>query len=198
MCRCLGAVHPKTPDMTQIQDCHDLIKVGFRSNSKTYGIFFSKLHGDTKDTGHSSCIRSPSIQEQFITLWKIVCKVCLDKTLPAYPSCPSSLVRQECPENQDKREQCWRMKGESYRGRENKDERDGKITFRMHIKTSASITEPAINWFKLNPLSYEVIAGRSHSKYERHMEHSAQRPIQHLRSLLWEIKGLPSHAYNAK
>lgn len=38
------------------------------------------------------------------TLKKIICKVCWDKTLPAYPSCPSSLVRRECPEKIKTRE----------------------------------------------------------------------------------------------
>lgn len=52
-------------------------------------------------------------QNKLITLWKIVCKVCLDKTLPAYPSCPSSLVRQECPGNEKEKKREVGSSGET-------------------------------------------------------------------------------------
>lgn len=90
--------------------------------------------------------------------------------LPLFPGSPGMpwKSKQERAVLKNEKKQKTTTRESCNRGRENKDERDGKIPFRMHIKTA-----PAINWFKLNPLSYEVRAGRlSHPKYERHMENN--------------------------
>lgn len=80
---------------------------------------------------------------------KIDCKVCLDKTLPAYPSCPSSLVRLECPENQNKRAQ-WVGKTGQERGteeceeegkKEEKEEKKDIKTFDEEQATHSAVAE---------------------------------------------------------
>lgn len=84
---------------------------------------------------------------------KIDCKVCLDKTLPAYPSCPSSLVRLECPENQNKRAQ-WdgkqsRLRKRGVWGRQEKrrEKKDIKTFYDNHVKRNK--TDIVIkNYFK--------------------------------------------------
>lgn len=74
-------------------------------------------------------IRNEHIQHNLSHFWKIICKVCWDKTLPAYPSCPSSLVRRVYPENPNKIERAEVEKKAEQKGWKedrNKDERQSQ------------------------------------------------------------------------